>query len=390
MCRPLRLYQPSQKGRVALWHVVVSPLWSSSSLLQSVATWRPYNGGQRSPQVSHGVRGWSCCAPMAPPWPTWPAGSRWRLAGSRSGSHVTASRAYAVWERKRARGAPRALPPEVAVHLVKLACERPELCGRSLSQWDCTELARALIASGVTDSISPSTVRRILAHHKLKPWRHHMWLSPKYPRDAAFYAQVTALITLSTRPLQPDARGLSLDETTSLQPRPRLPPTQPAPPGLPNRVEQEYRRDGALHRFAACAPRTGQGYGQGYSRQRQRAGRALLAAREAALPQTITTLQIVCAHVSTHPGKAVCQGLQSHPRFVFPCTPGQCAWMHQVEQGFAMLPRKRFRIADLASKAVRQTQIDQFIVAWHQVAHPFNWSTKSVATIMADAPAKAA
>jgi len=64
--------------------------------------------------------------------------------------------------------------------------------------------------------------------------------------------------------------------------------------------------------------------------------------------------------------------------------------MHQVEQGFAMLPRKRFRIADLASKAVRQTQIDQFIVAWHQVAHPFNWSTKSVATIMADAPAKAA
>ena len=185
MCRPLRLYQPSQKGRVALWHVVVSPLWSSSSLLQSVATWRPYNGGQRSPQVSHGVRGWSCCAPMAPPWPTWPAGSRWRLAGSRSGSHVTASRAYAVWERKRARGAPRAFPSEVAVHLVKLACARPELCGRSLSQWDYTELARALVQAGVTESLSASTVRRLLAHHKRKPWRHPRWLSPQYPRDAA-------------------------------------------------------------------------------------------------------------------------------------------------------------------------------------------------------------
>jgi transposase-like protein len=36
-------------------------------------------------------------------------------------------------------------PPEVALHLVKMACERPELAGRSLSQWDCSELARKLI-----------------------------------------------------------------------------------------------------------------------------------------------------------------------------------------------------------------------------------------------------
>jgi hypothetical protein len=76
-----------------------------------------------------------------------------------------------------------------------------------------------------------------------------MWLSPKYPRDAAFYAQVTALITLYTRPLQPDEMVLSLDEKTSLQPRPRLHPTKPAQPGLPNRVEHEYRRDGALKVF---------------------------------------------------------------------------------------------------------------------------------------------
>jgi hypothetical protein len=66
-----------------------------------------------------------------------------------------------------------------------------------------------------------------------------MWLSPKYPRDAAFYAQVTALITLYPRPLQPDEMVLSLDEKTSLQPRPRLHPTKPAQPGLPNRVEHE-------------------------------------------------------------------------------------------------------------------------------------------------------
>src|SRR2546429_46783 len=43
--------------------------------------------------------------------------------------------------------------PEVALHLVKMACELPDLRGRSLSQWDCTELARQLIADGVVEDI---------------------------------------------------------------------------------------------------------------------------------------------------------------------------------------------------------------------------------------------
>jgi hypothetical protein len=34
--------------------------------------------------------------------------------------------------------------------------------------------------------------------------------------------------------------------------------------------------------------------------------------------------------------------------------------------------------------------IEQFIGAWNQHAHPFNWSTKSVATVMAEVPAIAA
>src|SRR5262245_5772649 len=81
-------------------------------------------------------------------------------------------------------------PPEVAIHLVKIACERPDDVGRSLSHWDCAELARQLVADGVVESISPQTVQRILANHKLKPWRKHLWLSPKVPRDAEFCRRV--------------------------------------------------------------------------------------------------------------------------------------------------------------------------------------------------------
>ena len=78
------------------------------------------------------------------------------------------------------------------------------------------EIAREWIRTGVVSSIRAETVRRILVHHKLKPRRVHMWMSPKVERDEAFLAQVETICDLSTRPLQPH-KG-------SLQPRPRVAP----------------------------------------------------------------------------------------------------------------------------------------------------------------------
>jgi hypothetical protein len=42
------------------------------------------------------------------------------------------------------------------------------------------------------------------------------------------------------------------------------------------------------------------------------------------------------------------------------------------------------------SKDHLRTKLAQFICEWNQQAHPFNWSTKSVAKVMAEAPARAA
>src|SRR5512135_371478 len=85
-----------------------------------------------------------------------------------------------------------------------MACERPDDRGRSLSTWDCREMARQVVTEGIVPSISPDTVRRILEHHHLKPWRHHLWLSPKVPRDAAFAASVQEICDLYTRALRED------------------------------------------------------------------------------------------------------------------------------------------------------------------------------------------
>src|SRR5215213_7266412 len=67
----------------------------------------------------------------------------------------------------RGRGGRGLSPPEVALHVVRLACELPEQAGRSLSQWDCAELARQRVIDDVVAAISPQTVQRILAANRL-------------------------------------------------------------------------------------------------------------------------------------------------------------------------------------------------------------------------------
>lgn len=273
------------------------------------------------------------------------------------------------------------------MHLIKLACERPDGLGRSLSQWDCVELARQLVDEGLVASISPQTVRRILSSHKLKPWRIHYWLTPDKPRDADFYARVQSLTQLYTRALAEDEVVLSIDEKTSLQPRPRKTPTKPARKGnKPNQVEHVYGRAGALQLFAAFDTRTGRVYGQTFERKRQAEFLLFLEHLEAQFPETIKTIHLVCDNLKVHSGKQVQEWLKKHPRFVFHFTPVHCSWMNQVEQWFSILQRKRLRIADFASKADLAHKIAQFISEWNRHAHPFNWSSKSVAKVMAKAP----
>jgi transposase len=271
----------------------------------------------------------------------------------------------------------------VALHLVTIACERPDKLGRSLSQWDCRELASQLVRDGVVASISPDTVRRILDNHQLKPWRHHLWLSAKVPRDADFAARVQNIGDLYTRPLGPHEAVLCVDEKTSLQPRPRKAPTKAATPGQPVLVEHEYGRCGALNLFAAFNTRTGQVYGMTAERKRQEEFIAFLEQLDRDIPAAITVIHVVLDNLRMHKGKKVQAWLAKHPRFVFHHPPVHCSWMNQVEQWFSILQRKRLAIVDFASKAELAAKLQQFIAQWNEQAHPFNWTTKSVAKVMA-------
>jgi transposase len=291
----------------------------------------------------------------------------------------------------RAAGESPFFPPEVALHLVKLACEMPDGLGRSFSLWDCQELAQQLKASGVVENISTETVRRILQNHRLKPWRVHMWLGAKTPRDEAFRATVTHICDLYTRRLNLDEMVLCVDEKTSLQPRPRKLPTIPARPNKPVRTEHEYKRDGALNLFAAFDTRSGRVYARTYRRKRQAELINFLEYLDNHIATHISKIHIVCDNLRTHKGKEVLKWLLKHPRFRFHYTPVHCSWMNQVEQWFSILQRKRLKVADFKSLEDLRQKLAAFVEQWNQKAHPFKWTSKSVAKVMAYAePLKAA
>ena len=266
---------------------------------------------------------------------------------------------------------------------MRLACELPAERGRALSQWDCGELAAQLVREQIVAAISPETVRRWLGQHRLKPWRSHVWLHPTSPRDAAFLEQTRAVAELLTRPLARFEIVLSLDEMTSIQPRPRRVATRPAIPGQPVQVEHEYRRAGALNLFAAIDTRSGKVYGRCARRKRQIEYLEFLEQLDRAIPSVITLIHLLGDNVPVHHGKLVQAWLARHPRFVAHFTPVHCSWMNPIEQWFSILRRKRLQYPNFANLTELEAQIAQFIAEWNERAHPFRWTATSFTKIIA-------
>lgn len=272
--------------------------------------------------------------------------------------------------------------PEVVIHTVKMACELPDQHGCSLSQWDCQRLADQLVKEGIVSSISRETVRRILADNQLKPWRYHLWLSPKVPRDAAFIQTVRIIVALYTRELEEGEMVLCMDEKTNLQPRPRLAASLGTRPGQPLRLEHEYKRAGALNLLAAFDTRSGKVYGYTAERKRQLEFITLLEQLDKAIESTITRIYIVLDNVPMHKGQQVTAWLAKHPRFNFVHPPVHCSWINQVEQWFSILARKRFGIVNFKNLEELAERIAVFISEWNEKAHGFKWTKEKGAKLI--------
>jgi transposase len=131
-------------------------------------------------------------------------------------------------DRKRP-GRPRVFPAAVVACAKAVACELPATRGVPLGRWSLGELRQELIATGLVDDISTTTLWRWLDADAIKPWQHRSWI---FPRDPEFAAKAGVVLDLYDGSFQGERLGegeyvISADEKTSIQARCRCHPTRP-------------------------------------------------------------------------------------------------------------------------------------------------------------------
>lgn len=258
-----------------------------------------------------------------------------------------------------------------------LACQLPARAGAPLSRWSCPELAREMVAQGITEAMSASTVWRWLAREAIKPWQYRSWL---FPRDPDFTAKAERVLDLyerrwNGRKLRPDEFVISSDEKTSIQARCRCHPTLAPGRARMMRVNHEYERGGAVaylaaydvHQarvFGSCEPSTG------------------IAPFMALVEQVMTVEPYASAkrvfwvvdNGSSHRGQAAIDRLAARfPNAVMVHTPIHASWLNQVEIYFSVVQRKVVSPNDFTDLAEVEQRLGEFEKRYNATAKPFQW-----------------
>lgn len=137
--------------------------------------------------------------------------------------------------------------------IIQIACsEAPE--GRS--RWTLKLIAERAVELEITDSVSVSTVHRVLKKNVIKPHLKQCWKIPK-EQDAEFVARMEDILDTYHRPQDPAYPLVCMDEScVQLVGEVRDP--IPMSPGHPIKVDDEYVRKGTAEIFLAVAPLIGQ------------------------------------------------------------------------------------------------------------------------------------
>lgn len=305
-------------------------------------------------------------------------------------------------------GAPATFTPEQIVQIVALACEDPQESGRSITHWTRRELADEAIKRGIVEDISPRSVGRFLDEAVIKPHLSRHWLNPDRDDPETFDAEVKTVCDVYQEAPALHQKGVgivSTDEKTGIQALERKHPTLPVRPGLIERQEFEYIRNGTLCLIANFQVATGKIIAPTLGPTRTEADFA------SHVEQTIATnpegewifvVDQLNTHMSESPVKLVAgmcgideaslgkkekQGILksmatrkafledcSHRiRFVY--TPKHTSWLNQVEIWFSILVRKLIRRASFSSVEDLRQRILDFITYFNEtMAKPFKWT----------------
>jgi hypothetical protein len=248
---------------------------------------------------------------------------------------------------------------------------------RPLARWQCPDLARAAVESGIVAAISGTTIWRWLSADAIKPWQHRSWI---FPRDPDFGPKAARVLDLygrryHDRALRPDEYVISADEKTSIQARIRKHATTAPAPRRSMRVEHEYTRGGSLAYLAAWDVHRAKVFG----RCEQTTG---IEPFEGLVGQVMTTEPYASArrvfwvvdNGSSHRGQASIDRLQDRwPKLRLIHLPVHASWLNQVEIYFSVVQRKVVSPNDFHTLDEVEARLLDFQQYYEQIATPFEW-----------------
>ena len=246
-----------------------------------------------------------------------------------------------------------------------------------LARFSCADIAREAVERGIVARISGATVWRWLSDDAIKPWRYRTWI---FPRDPQFRAKAERVLDLyhgvwEGKPLGDDEYVLSADEKTSIQARQRCHEPEPPAPGRPQRVEFEYKRQGALAYMAAWDVRRARVFGQ----CEQTTGidpyhRLVDLVMQQDPYRSAKRVFWITDNGSSHRGLVSSNRLaQWYSNAVQVHTPVHASWLNQVEIYFSIVQRKALTPADFDDLEAVQQRLLDFQTRYERQAKPFEW-----------------
>ena len=274
-------------------------------------------------------------------------------------------------------GRPKTFGASVVAGVTAIACELPAKRNLPLSRFSCAEIASEVISSGITDEMSASSIRRILADAAIRPWHYRSWI---FPRDPRFAEKAGIVLDLYERifcgaELADDEYVISTDEKTSIQARIRCHPSLPPGRARMLRVEHEYKRKGAVNYLACLDVHRGTLIGRCEDKTGIVAFERLVADLMATEPYaSARRVFVVCDNGSSHRGQAsIDRTAAKWPTVQLVHVPVHASWLNQIEIVFSILQRKILTPNDCRDLDEVTQRIAAFEASFNERGEPFRW-----------------
>jgi transposase len=234
------------------------------------------------------------------------------------------------------------------------------------SGWNGTLIARQL------GDVSAQHVWRVLRERVIHLQRRRSWC---VSTDPEFTQKAADIVGLYLDPPE-DAIVISVDEKPAIQALERAQGWLRLPDGQSLRgFSHEYKRHGTTTLFAALEVATGMVKVGHYRRRRRREFLDFMNGVVAQYPNK--ELHVILDNLNTHKPRHD-RWLAKHPEVHFHYTPTHASWLNQVEVWFSILWRQALKGLSVTSFRTLRRAIDDFIDAYSQTAHPFEWTKQTV------------